>query len=1013
MSSNRYGQIWHGDHHHINIRFPSNEARLKFQEDFEAYHQSHDHDGDAPTFKAVTTKDLKLSTGSRSPEDVSERDITIDGYHWSEIRSYQDNQDLSDYNWYRPPTCCVPPTIVIDSKYVSSADLKRHPLSAIFGNMPDSDFQSLLSSVESDGFIEPVIRMYEGQILDGWHRYRAAQELGIIRKLRFREWNEDSHRDGDPKIFVLARNIERRHLNAAQRAQIAVTFNERFGMGRPTDLQKVHQNGELKTRSELATEANVGTSTIDRAVQVEKAGRAEEVISGEKSASEIIKELTVDELWKQINPAISAWKKEREGVGHASKTMFIRATLRWEGLPSDTETDVKVLKELLNLLTTKETNILEELIRKQLDGKSLWDDAESGTTEQQETVKDLWAKVSEEIPKWKAREKEKCQYPSDSIGNASKSMLIEALRQCDIDNDNEGSATAEELKVLLNRMQADDFPLVVAVRDVLKDRQQTGEKETAQPSQTAEEREANKELKQKKQVIKSIWDKRKQATRDWLGTEDNDLTTYTDLDELEKAFAKCDEHAYCADAFQSGMRRTAEQTFNICLEKMLASDVSLETLEAEYNAVSTYALDILQWKRQEWIQQLIAAKKAKASGDTDEHKTLLEQVKAEVPKWKARYKKSGKEESELVSRADLSALIHVYRNWENASGVAMEEEAATAEELEKLLTLLTDDYYSFIYRLRDYLRADGDGRSPDTEGLSKEFRRIFTLHARFARDIVDCRKLGETYHIDAQDVVEMMGDFQRELDALEQAVRKQIKASDADISVEDIADRVEVDDIEVVKAMVSKVQLDEAKRPKTDPEPDMNALWDAFNKRFPKWKAKYAESGYMERDLIQASTEAELFDALRVYRDSDRTGPVTAEEIKDVTRLMKSRSYPFALRVRDVLRDKHKQDFSEIDRCYAENQLRVLQSTISPLLERLGADDIAHHDKEILTADLYDVFLEYENVPTEKEMVIALLDLVGSILAEEIPETLDNEVLCPDDEADRQAMHSDLVTSTA
>lgn len=716
MSSNRYGQIWHGDRHHINIRFPSNEARLKFQEEFEAYHQSHDHDGDVPIFKAVTTKDLKLSTGSRTPEDMSKRDITIDGYHWSEIRSYQNNEDLSSYNWYRPPTCCVPPTIVIDSKYVSSADLKRHPLSAIFGDMPDSDFQSLLSSVEADGFIEPVIRIYEGQILDGWHRYRAAQELGIIRKLRFREWNEDAHRDGDPKVFVLARNIERRHLNASQRAQIAVTFNERFGHGGDRNSP----NGDLKTRTELAEQASVGKRSIDRAVQVEKAGRSQEVIAGEKSASQVITE---------------------------------------------------------------------------------------------ETVKDLWAKVSEEIPKWKAREKEKCQYPSDSIGNASKSMLIEALRQCDIDNDNEGSATAEELKELLNRMQADDFPFVVAVRDVLKDRQKPVGRETAQPSQTAEEREANKLLKEKKQVIKSIWDKRKQAAKDWLGTENNDLTNYTDLDELEKGFAKYEEHAYCADAFQSGMRRTAEQTFNICLEKMLASDVSLETLEAEYNAVSTYALDILQWKRQEWIQQLIAKKK----------------VKAET-------------ESETV---------------------------------------------------------------PDKEGLSKEFKRIFTLHSRFGKDIVDCEALSETYHLHVDDVELAMDNFQSELAALEHAVRKQIEVSDAEMSVADIADRVQVSDIEVVETMLAKIQLDEAN---PEPEPDMNALWEAFNRRVPKWRAKYAESGYKENDLIQSATEAELFDAYRSYKHSDRTGEATAEEIKDLTDLMKRASYPYARHLRNMLRDKPKDD---------------------------------------------------------------------------------------------------------
>lgn len=41
---------------------------------------------------------------------------------------------------------------------------------------------------------------HEGHILDGWHRYRAAQELNLIRRLRFQEWNED--KEGDPRSFV-------------------------------------------------------------------------------------------------------------------------------------------------------------------------------------------------------------------------------------------------------------------------------------------------------------------------------------------------------------------------------------------------------------------------------------------------------------------------------------------------------------------------------------------------------------------------------------------------------------------------------------------------------------------------------------------------------------------------------------------------------------------------------------------------------------------------------------------
>ena len=227
MAANRYGQIWHGDHHHINIKFPSVRERLKFQNEFETYHASHDHEGDIPTFKLVNRSDLKLGTGDRDPQDLvkAETDdayrITIDGYSWNEIHEYHNPSGFSKYFWYHVPTCCVPPTIVIDGEFVDSGTLERHKLSAIFGDMPADDFQSLLGSVERDGFIEPFIRLYEGKILDGWHRYRAAQELNLIRKLRFQEWDENS-KDGDPRAFVLARNLHNRHLTPGQRAQIAV-----------------------------------------------------------------------------------------------------------------------------------------------------------------------------------------------------------------------------------------------------------------------------------------------------------------------------------------------------------------------------------------------------------------------------------------------------------------------------------------------------------------------------------------------------------------------------------------------------------------------------------------------------------------------------------------------------------------------------------------------------------------------------------------------------------------------
>ena len=478
MGSNRYGIIRHGSIHNCKLKFPSPDARQDFAEKFCKYHASHDHDGDPPTFENASASDV--APAGLSVHDID--DVTIDGWATYEIEEYHEDQDRR-YVSYEPPTCCVAPTLSLgDKTFIPSDTFQRHELSAIFGDMPDADYTSLLESVERGGFIENVIKLIDGAILDGWHRYRAAQDLNLLRKLRFQVWNTDTNRDGDPKAFVLARNIERRHLGASQRAQIAVAFNERFGHGGDRSESNV-PDGTLKTRKELAEQANVGERTISRAVAVERAGQSEAVIAGEKTASEVlleenrkkaharaekerralwaaynnderfgdeddpegftitaskaigvsemegrfiyeagkdeidelsletaetwgqrfrqirrdieagaawvvayqtrstkpevITEVTLESLWEQVNAAIPKWKEKREGVGHASKTMLLHATLKFHSLPHDSETNVDILKKLLHLLSASTTDILEIFVRKQLRGESLWstDDA--------------------------------------------------------------------------------------------------------------------------------------------------------------------------------------------------------------------------------------------------------------------------------------------------------------------------------------------------------------------------------------------------------------------------------------------------------------------------------------------------------------------------------------------------------------------------------------------------------------------------------------------------------------
>ena len=300
MSKNRYGRIHHSNHSHINLRFPSADARDEFAVKFQKYHEGHDHDGEAPRFEEIKASEAG-STTYESGKLHDAHGVTIDGYASYEIEEYHEDEKGSRYYRYNPPTCCVAPLISIKRKIVASDTLERHELSAIFGDMPDEDYQSLLASVETDGFIDNVVRLHKGQILDGWHRYRAAKELNLLRKLRFKQWHTDEHRDGDPRVFVLGRNLHRRHQSASRRAQIVVAFNERFGLGniKAQREDSGSSNDEPKTRKQLAAEAGVSTATIDRAIQVEQTGESEAVRTGEKTAGEVIKERDAAKLLKR------------------------------------------------------------------------------------------------------------------------------------------------------------------------------------------------------------------------------------------------------------------------------------------------------------------------------------------------------------------------------------------------------------------------------------------------------------------------------------------------------------------------------------------------------------------------------------------------------------------------------------------------------------------------------------------------------------------------------------------
>jgi len=157
-------------------------------------------------------------------------------------------------------------------------ELKQHPLSAAFPAMSADDFAALTADVKANGQREPII-VFEGMVLDGWHRYRACNDLGV------KPQQFSFPADKDPVAFVLSQNLHRRHLTASQRASAVVACSEwqppnmRKGRGEPSSPL-------AKTNAEMAKAAQVSDKTIKDAKAAHKAGLGDAVKAGALTVKE-------------------------------------------------------------------------------------------------------------------------------------------------------------------------------------------------------------------------------------------------------------------------------------------------------------------------------------------------------------------------------------------------------------------------------------------------------------------------------------------------------------------------------------------------------------------------------------------------------------------------------------------------------------------------------------------------------------------------------------------------------
>jgi hypothetical protein len=154
--------------------------------------------------------------------------------------------------------------------------LKQHPLAAAFPAMTADDFAVLVDDIKVNGQREPVI-VFEGMVLDGWHRYSACLQLGLEAERFTFGFGKD------PVAFVLSQNLHRRHLSASQRAAAIVACTEWAPAHRSN---KVEPSSTLSKNEDLAKAAGVTPRTITDAKAAHKAGLTDAVKDGAMTVKE-------------------------------------------------------------------------------------------------------------------------------------------------------------------------------------------------------------------------------------------------------------------------------------------------------------------------------------------------------------------------------------------------------------------------------------------------------------------------------------------------------------------------------------------------------------------------------------------------------------------------------------------------------------------------------------------------------------------------------------------------------
>ena len=198
-------------------------------------------------------------------------------------------------------------------------EFERHWIGDRQPNMGKDEFEELVESIDGSASC-PVVTMFEGKVLDGWHRLQAAQIVG--KDVEFVEFT------GGDTVAALAwshqQNIVRRHLGETQRAIVAIQYHK--------DIAKIkEENGNPMvvvepSNRELAKSIGTSPKTADRARKIVEAGDGEAVLKGTKGVREAAQETQPSRQEHELTLENNRLAEENQQLKEASERHDLEGT---------------------------------------------------------------------------------------------------------------------------------------------------------------------------------------------------------------------------------------------------------------------------------------------------------------------------------------------------------------------------------------------------------------------------------------------------------------------------------------------------------------------------------------------------------------------------------------------------------------------------------------------------------------------------------------------------------------